>query len=122
MTDGVIGWQMWFVIAIDPDYADDEGLYQHELTHVKQWAAVTLAAGVVLGLIYMPLILCAPSIHAALYRFVRRYRGWCEAKAFGQQTKFYPDDRSVKLAGYLHRNYDLDITLATALEHIQKAR
>jgi hypothetical protein len=55
MTDGVIGWQMWFVIAIDPDYADDEGLYQHELTHVKQWAAVTLAAGVVLGLIYMPL-------------------------------------------------------------------
>jgi hypothetical protein len=73
MTGGVIGWQMWFVIAIDPDYADDEGLYQHELTHVKQWAAVTLATGVVLGLIYMPLILCAPSIHAALYRFVRRY-------------------------------------------------
>jgi hypothetical protein len=95
MTDGVIGWQMWFVIAIDPDYADDEGLYQHELTHVKQWAAVTLATGVVLGLIYMPLILCAPSIHAALYRFVRRYRGWCEARAFAQQTKFYPDDRSV---------------------------
>jgi hypothetical protein len=60
MTDGVIGWQMWFVIAIDPDYKDDEGLYQHELTHVKQWAAVTLATGVVLWLIYMPLdTLCA---------------------------------------------------------------
>jgi hypothetical protein len=56
----------------------------------------------------------------ALYRFVRRYRGWCEARAFAQQTKFYPDDRSVKLAGFLSRNYDLDITLATALEQIKK--
>jgi hypothetical protein len=36
------------------------------------------------------------------------------------QTKFYPDDRSVKFAGFLHRNYDLDITLATALEQIKK--
>lgn len=120
MTGGIIGWQMWFVIAIDPDYADDEGLYQHELTHVKQWAAVTLATGIVLGLIYMPLILCAPSIHAALYRFVRGYRGWCEAKAFARQTQFYPDDRSVKFAGFLSRNYNLGITFAEALEQIKK--
>jgi hypothetical protein len=83
MTDGVIGWQMWFVIAIDPDYADDEGLYQHELTHVKQWAAVTLATGVVLGLIYMPLdTLCAfypcrpVSLCAALSWMVRGKSLW----------------------------------------------
>jgi hypothetical protein len=86
MTDGVIGWQMWFVIAIDPDYADDEGLYQHELTHVKQWAAVTLATGVVLWLIYMPLILMSPSVHAALYHalcaaisVLVRGKGFCPA-------------------------------------------
>jgi hypothetical protein len=122
MTGGIIGWQRWFIIAIKPSHKGDVGLVQHELTHVKQWAALTLATGVVLGLIYMPLILCAPSIHAALYRFVRRYRGWCEAQAFGQQTKFYPDDRAVKFAGYLSRNYNLDITFAAALEHIQKSR
>ena len=122
MTGGIIGWQRWFIIAIKPSHKSDVGLVQHELTHVKQWAAVTLATGIVLWLIYMPLILCAPSIHAALYRFVRRYRGWCEARAFARQTKFYPDDRSVKFAGFLSRNYDLDITFAAALEHIQKAR
>jgi hypothetical protein len=74
----------------------------------------------VLGLIWVPLILCAPSIHAALYRFVRGYRGWCEARAFAQQAMFYPDDRSVKFAGFLSRNYNLGITLATALEQIKK--
>jgi hypothetical protein len=120
MTDGVIGWQMWFVIAIDPDYADDEGLYQHELTHVKQWAVVTLATGIVLGLIWLPLAIMSPSVHAALYMFIRRYRCWCEARAFARQTKFYPDDRSVKFAGFLHRNYNLDITFAAALEQIKK--
>jgi hypothetical protein len=36
------------------------------------------------------------------------------------QTKFYFDDRSVKFAGYLHRNYGLDITFAAALEQIKK--
>jgi hypothetical protein len=40
--------------------------------------------------------------------------------AFAQQTKFYPDDRAVKFAGFLSRNYNLDITLATALEQIKK--
>jgi hypothetical protein len=120
MTGGIIGWQRWFIIAIKPSHKGDVGLVQHELTHVKQWAVVTLATSVVLGLIYMPLILCAPSIHAALYRFVRRYRGWCEARAFAQQTKFYPDDRSVKFAGFLHRNYGLDISFAAALEQIKK--
>jgi hypothetical protein len=83
---------------------------------------VTLATGIVLGLIYMPLAtLCAfyprrpVSLCTALSWMVR-------GKAFGQQTKFYPDDRAVKFAGYLHRNYNLDITFAAALEHIQKAR
>jgi hypothetical protein len=103
MTGGVIGWQMWFVIAIDPDYKDDEGLYQHELTHVKQWAAVTLATGIVLGLIWLCLwrLMCTFCPRSPVHRFIRRYRCWCEARAFAQQTKFYPDDRSVKFAGYL---------------------
>lgn len=119
MTGGIIGWQMWCVIAIHPDYKDDVGLYQHELTHIKQWAAMTLASGIVLGLIWIPLILCAPSIHGTLYRFIRRYRCWCEARAFARQLQFYPDDRALKFAGFLSRNYDLDITFAEALEKLR---
>jgi hypothetical protein len=88
MTDGVIGWQMWFVIAIDPDYADDEGLYQHELTHVKQWAAVTLAAGIVLGLIWLCLwrLMCTLCSCSPVSCFIRRYsvlvrgKGFCPAR------------------------------------------
>ena len=120
MTGGIIGWQRWFIIAIKPSHKGDVGLVQHELTHVKQWAVVTLAAGIVLGLIWLPLAIMSPSVHAALYMFIRRYRCWCEARAFARQTKFYFDDRSVKFAGYLHRNYGLDITFAAALEQIKK--
>ena len=120
MTGGIIGWQRWFIIAIKPSHKGDVGLVQHELTHVKQWAVVTLATGIVLGLIWLPLAIMSPSVHAALYMFIRRYRCWCEARAFARQTKFYPDDRAVKFAGFLSSNYDLDITLAEALEQIKK--
>ena len=89
------------VIIIDPEYKDDEGIYQHELEHVKQ-AARLLFIG-----------------HALLYLFVRAYRKWAEVKAYAVQTKY--DDRHGKhlaldLAGWrlMLPQYDLEFKNLTA--------
>jgi hypothetical protein len=86
MTGGIIGWQRWFIIAIKPSHKGDVGLVQHELTHVKQWAVVTLATGIVLGLIWLPLatyvrlLSTQPCIMlCAALQWMVRGKGFCPA-------------------------------------------
>ena len=93
----------------------DEGLYQHELTHVKQWSFVTLVVGLLIAAVYPPhLILFAGTVHPLLNAAIPKYRLWAEVQAFKKQLKYYPDDRTVLLAGFIVNNYGLDISQGEA--------
>jgi hypothetical protein len=107
-TDEMPEWQAGYargpLIRIRPTYKDDVGMYQHELTHVKQWF---LSLG----------------IHPLLYLW-RPYRLWSEASAYAVQMKYL--DRH---GGYLTLEnaayrlalpqYDLHITEAEAANFIK---
>ena len=108
-TDALQEWQAGCangpVIRIRPAYKGDEGLYQHELTHVKQWV-LTLG------------------MHPLLYLTVRRYRQWAEATAYREQMR-YPDAKggslsldnaAARLAG---PGYSLGITVEHARNILQ---
>lgn len=82
-------------IFIKPKAKDDNGLLQHELTHVKQFW-------------HNPLF-------GLWYQFSKKDRLKYEAEAFRVQLKFYPDDRSITYANLLVNNYGLNITLDEAL-------
>ena len=105
-SNNIAEWQAGFawgpLIFIRPAYREDEGLYQHELTHVKQWF-LTL------------------TLHWFLYR-IRRYRLWAEARAYHKQMQ-YPDRNGKNLslddaAERLAANYDLGITVEQAKKYI----
>jgi hypothetical protein len=74
----------------------DEGLYQHELTHVKQ---------AFLGLFI---------VHALLYKFLPEYRLWAEVQAFKKQAEYYPDDRIPLFAAAIATRYNLKISKENA--------
>lgn len=96
------------VIIIDPDKRGDEGLYQHELEHVKQ-AALTLFIR-----------------HALLYLFWRAYRQWAEVNAYAVQTK-YPNKHGVNMSLELGAwrlclpQYDLNLSLTAAVDALIEA-
>jgi hypothetical protein len=82
-------------VFVRPKYkGTDEGLLQHELTHVKQFWRNPL-----FGLAYF---------------FSKNARYKYELEAYRVQLKCYPDDRSTQFAWYLANNYKLDITAAKA--------
>lgn len=97
------------IIRILEKYRNDEGIYRHELEHVKQGAVLLFV------------------VHALLYLFVRRYRQWAEARAYGVQMNF-PDRNgehlSLDLAAYRLALpcYDLGITQDEARAAIVSAR
>lgn len=94
---GVGGRQCGPLIFIRPKYRDDEGLYRHELEHIKQ-AWTLLLVG-----------------HALLTWLYRPYRQWAEAQAYRVQMHYSPhlsfDDAARRLASDL---YDLGISLDEA--------
>jgi hypothetical protein len=108
-------------------YRHDEGLYRHELMHVKPWAAfawlsIPLAYGLhhfgrldMIGLAVVPL-----AIYSALYKFIPRYRLWAEVSAYKEQARFYPDDRRAIFAEFISMYYDLKITPEQALKHLKE--
>ncbi len=110
-TDNLADWQGGVangpVIRIRPKYRDDQGIYQHELTHVKQWFAT-------LGL------------HSLLYLW-RPYRLWSETQAYKVQmqypcadgTRLSLDDAAIRLASL---NYNLNITVGEAMLAITKEK
>lgn len=114
------------VIRLLERYRFDEGIYRHELMHVKQWAmfawlSIPLAYALYhfgyfdyLGLSVLPM-----ALHSALYRLIPRYRLWAEVSAYKEQLRFYPDDRSEFFAEYLAEYYDLKIRPAQALKHLK---
>ena len=101
LKDWQAGVTMGLLIIIRPGYETDEGLYRHELTHVRQ-ACMFIVAGLIVGAMFLnhfPEYKFLPLLWGALlglmgnglaYIFVRRYRAWAEAQAYAVQTQF-PD-------------------------------
>lgn len=67
-----------FFIIIGKPYANDKGLFAHELTHVKQWWCHGLL------------------IHNILYGAIRHYRLHSECKAYYEQWKCEPTPEKMK--------------------------
>ena len=137
-TDNLETWQAGCaigpIIKIRIGYEADIGLYQHELTHVKQFAWPALI-GTLLGLAAAAAFPALSAVwpgdgavlglslgamfHPLAYLWVRRYRLWAEAQAYGVQMN-YPDRYGGKLsldnAAYRLTlpNYKLGITLDEA--------
>jgi len=84
------------IIFIHPDYRDDIGLYEHEKTHVRQFWRY-------LGL------------NEILYQFFGDFRLKMEVEAYRKQLEFSPG-RELVFAGFIATRYELDITVAAALE------
>ena len=79
-------------IFIRPHKKNDEGLYQHELTHVKQGFK---------GLFVF---------HSLLYLLVPKYRLACEVEAYKVQLKYYKDDRTSLFAKFIAEKYKLKVS------------
>ena len=89
------------VVFIRPSKKVDEGLYRHELTHVKQ-----AFLGLFIG-------------HALLYALVPPYRLWCEVQAYRVQLKYSPG-REALFARFIAEKYRLNITAEAAEEMLRK--
>jgi hypothetical protein len=107
-------------IFIRPDKKSDEGLYQHELMHVKQWSLVTLVSALLIAAVYPPLIGLAISVYGMLYMGSRSFRLWMEVQAYKKQLSYYPDNRTIRFTGYIVKHYGLDISHQAVEEMLRK--
>lgn len=96
VPQGAAGAARGPVVFIRPSKKDDEGLYRHELEHVKQWFR---------GLFIF---------HSLLYKFLPEYRLWAEVQAFKKQAKYYADDRIPLFAAAIATRYRLSVTKEAA--------
>lgn len=90
---GSAGCANAMIVRIRPKYEGDEGLLQHELTHVKQ--------------AYRLLIL----FHSLLYLFDDSYRLHAEVESYRKQLEYSQDKvtDTARFAGFISEKYDLDI-------------
>lgn len=80
------------IIILRPKYKDkDEGIYQHELCHVKQWFLTLFTFGI-------------------WYLLIPKFRLWAEVQCYKKQAKYYPDDRIPRFAKAVAEKYKLNIT------------
>jgi hypothetical protein len=115
------------VIRILESNRHDEGLYKHELEHVKQWfrlavLSVPLAYALInFGLVdFIGLALIPMALHTLLYKFIHKYRLWCEVSAYRIQSKYYFDDRRPAFANFVANYYNLKVTEAEVLKLLKK--
>ena len=78
------------VIFIRPKHKKDVGIYQHELTHVKQW-------------------FCTLGLHSLLYWLVPSYKAWSEIQAFKKQSQYDEQDNVPHYAYTLCKYYGLEL-------------
>jgi hypothetical protein len=102
VPEGSAGATRGPVIFIRPEKRGDEGLYRHELAHVRQSLAGLLV------------------VHALLYLLVPRYRLWAEVQAYREQSRYYLEDRIPLFARFIAEKYRLNITAAEAEKLLRK--
>ena len=107
------------VIRIRPKYKDDVGLHKHEELHTIQWwlgVLIGCLIGAAMALVpalapwaeywhFAPVI--GAGLHPLAYRFVWQYRLWSEVQCYRLQAGYYPDDRRLLFAHYVHTSYSL---------------
>jgi len=120
------------LIRIRNKYRNDSGIHAHEVEHVRQWYV-----GVLIGMLAAAALTLLPQLatwsewglvalisglglHPFAYLLLPRYRLWAEARAYRIQLRHYPDDRSLKFAGYIAKYYRLSITPEAALNALKK--
>lgn len=138
LPHGAAGSACGPLIRIREGYESDEGLYQHELRHVKQWLFAGVTFGALIAALARLLDLDDASLavqatvwvvgtfialagHELLYVGSKTYRAWAEADAYRTQMRFpyrtglylSPKDAAVRLAS---RRYRLGITIVQARE------
>jgi len=89
-------------VRIEPEYEHDIGLYEHELEHCKQNVRSLF-------------------LHPLLYIFCKRYRLWCEVKAYALQVNVYvyaSETERIQMINlfstYISEWYKLNITFLEA--------
>lgn len=121
LASGVGGTAQGPFIKILPKYKDDNGLIEHEKSHVRQWYF-----GLVFGLLLCTLLalfvsssLCplfglALVLHQLLYKFVRPYRRWCEVQAYRKQIAVGDYTSNCFAITALVKKYDLGLSFDEA--------
>ena len=78
------------VILIKDGYQSDEGLYQHEIVHLKQF----LFKGLI--------------IHNLRYHFSDSYRYKCEIAGYRKQLEYWPEQKALYVS-FICNRYNLDV-------------
>lgn len=114
------------VIWLRDDMRGNVAVLEHELTHVRQWVAISLIAALAFaGLCfavpelypYLNFILVAPILHPVLYVTVPAFRLWCEVQAYRTQISFGGD--ALSCATSLSQDYGLKLTQDNALARLR---
>lgn len=115
------------VIRILEKYRNDVGIHEHELLHVKQWAAWSILMIPLLYVLYsinrldLAYLAVIPlSLHSFLYMTFPKYKLWAEVQAYKVQAAQYKDNRKPLFADYISKNYSLNITKEQALVELNK--
>jgi len=101
LPNGFAGMANGPIIRLLKSHRSDEGLYRHELVHVKQWF---LTIG----------------LHSAIYLLSAKYRLWAEVEAYKEQLKYYKEDRSSLFADFIITNYNLKLSHSEAISLLKK--
>ena len=103
------------VIILRPKYkGTDEGIYQHELQHVKHWFVISAIACGLLYLIHPALGPAGIGVYGLLYLLIPEFRLWAEVDCYKKQMRFYEDDRTLLFAAAIAARYKLRITESVA--------
>jgi len=127
LPDDVGGYANAFFVRIREKYRNDDGIHRHEYEHVAQFWRMSIPSSLAIVFLllvseapleYMPIILAGFSFHSVLYKLIRPYRKYCEAKAYAAQVN--SDGKDIGLMA--HRLslpcYDLKLTKINAKDEI----
>lgn len=129
LMKGFAGGTTLNLIRIRPEYENDEGLLQHELVHVKQWALpflISIIFGILyyiltdslIGLFIFSLIGC--NIFPLSYLLIKKVKLKCEVQAYREQLKFYKDNKINLFAEFISRKYGLNVSKEEAFNLLNK--
>lgn len=125
LSGNTIGFAKGPVVVILEAYKGNEAILQHELTHVKQWAALSL-----LGLLwaagcyhlgyqqYAIFGLYSLALHNVLYTVVPAYKQWAEVQAYRKQISLGGSLDACALS--LSQDYRLPLSFTKARELLSR--
>jgi hypothetical protein len=99
------------IIVLRPKYkGTDEGIYQHEVQHVKHWWLFSIVWCSILYFIHPFLTPAGIGMYGLLYLLIPEFRLWAEVDCYKKQAKYYLDDRIPRFAKAIAEKYNLFIS------------